>query len=382
MHMIRMVSGGRLVTIALAIPAVALIGQTQVSAANAPPPPGTYSQVNLVSDLPGVAAITDKHLVNPWGMSASATSPIWVSDNGTGVSTLYDGNGTPFPPKPSAPLVVHIPAPHSAGPGATSAPTGQVFNSAGGFVVTKRGVSGSSVFIFATEGGTIAGWNPNVDLTHAVTAVDRSGAVDPGGDVGAVYKGLASATTPAGTFLYATNFRFGQVEMFDSNFNLVKTFTDPHVTAGFVPFGIHNIGGNLYVTFALQNAEKKDDVSGPGNGYVDVFSPNGDLIHRLTSHGRLNSPWAVTLAPPTFGRFAGDILVGNFGDGRITAYGASSGLLLGQLTNAVGQRITIPGLWDLMFGNGAHDAGTNALYFTAGLNGEADGLFGDLVSNG
>lgn len=382
MILARSISRVRLAALALAIPATALVGQHQASAANAPPPPGTYSQVNLVSDLPGLAAVRDTHLVNPWGMSAGASTPIWVSDNGTGVATLYDGSGIPFPPPPNGPLVVRIPAPASAGTGATSAPTGQVFNGTGaGFNVTKRGITGSSLFIFATEGGTIAGWSPSVDRTHAVTGVDRSTLTDIDGDVGAVYKGLAIATTSGGTFLYATNFRFGQVEVFDSSFNLVKTFTDAHVDPGFAPFGIHNIGGHLFVTFAKQDTDKHDDVSGAGNGYVDEFSPNGTLVRRVTSHGSLNSPWAVTLATPSFGLFSGDILVGNFGDGRINAFDPSTGHHLGSLHNPANQPVVIPGLWDLMFGNGAHDTSTNALYFTAGIDGEAHGLFGDLVAN-
>jgi uncharacterized protein (TIGR03118 family) len=189
-------------------------------------------------------------------------------------------------------------------------------------------------------------------------------------------------TTPAGTFLYATNIRFGTVEVFDTSFNLVKTFTDSAVPAGFAPFGIHNIAGRLYVTFAKQKPDKHDDLAGPGNGFVDVFSPNGDLLQRLVSAGRLNSPWAVTLAPATFGAFGGDILVGNFGDGRINAYSASSGHFEGRLLNATGQPLTISGLWGLRFPTGSLNAVPGALYFTAGINDEHDGLFGDLVPKG
>ena len=205
---------------------------------------------------------------------------------------------------------------------------------------------------------------------------------DPAGNAGVVYKGLALVTTPAGTFLYATNFRFGTVEVFDSSFNLVKTFTDPTVPAGFAPFGIHNIGGRLYVTFAKQKSDKHDDLAGPGNGFVDVFSPNGDLLQRLVSGGRLNSPWAVTLAPATFGAFGGDILIGNFGDGRVNAYNRATGHVEGRLLNATGQPLTIPGLWGLRFPAGSLNAVPGALYFTAGINDEHDGLFGDLVPKG
>jgi uncharacterized protein (TIGR03118 family) len=330
-----------------------------------------------------LAAHTDLNLRNPWGTSTGPGLPIWVSDNGAGVSTLYDGAGNPQPGPKDQQLVVTIPAPPSAGPNAAGSPTGTVFNpTTDGFVVSKPGVSSPSRFLFATEDGIIAGWAPNVDRTHAAIAVDRSTVTDTGGDIGAVYKGLALVTTPAGKFVYATNFRFGTVEVFDSNFNLVKTFTDPNVPAGFAPFGIHNIGGNLFVTFAHQDAAKHDDRAGRGNGFVDVFSPNGDLLERLVSGGKLNSPWAVTLAPSTFGVAAGDILVGNFGDGHINIYEPSSGRFLGQLRNSAGDPITISGLWGLRFPTGSLNAAPNALYFTAGINHEQDGLFGDIVPNG
>ena len=258
----------------------------------------SYQQNNLVSDIPGLAAHTDPNLRNSWGTSTGPGLPIWVSDNATGKATLYDGQGNPQPSPGKQQLAVSIPAPPSAGAGAVGAPDGTVFNTASsGFVISKDGVSAPSRFLFATEDGTIVGWNPAVDPTHAVIAVDRSTATDPAGDRGAVYKGLALVFTPAGNFLYATNFRFGTVEVFDSNFNLVNTFTDPTVPAGFAPFGIHNIGGDLFVTFAKQDAAKFDDDAGPGHGFVDVFAPNGDLLQRLASRGKLDSPWGVTLAP-------------------------------------------------------------------------------------
>ncbi len=341
-----------------------------------------YTQTNLVSDIPGLAAHTDPNLRNSWGTSTGPGLPIWVSDNASGVTTLYDGQGNPQPGPGDTQLVVTISAPPSAGPGAVGAPDGTVFNpTAGGFVVSKNGASASARFLFATEDGTIAGWSPSVDPTRAVLAVDRSTVTDPLGDVGALYKGLTLVNTVTGKFLYATNFRFDTVDVFDSNFELVSSFTDPTIPAGFAPFGIHNIGGDLYVTFAKQDAAKHDDDAGSGHGFVDVFAPNGDLLQRLASRGRLNSPWAVTLAPSTFGAFGGDILVGNFGDGRINAFDPSTGHHLGSLHNPANQPVVIPGLWDLMFGNGAHDTSTNALYFTAGIDGEAHGLFGDLVAN-
>jgi uncharacterized protein (TIGR03118 family) len=340
----------------------------------------SYVQTNLVSDIPGLAAQTDPSLKNPWGTSVAPGSPIWVSDNHAGVTTLYDGHGNPQP------LVVAIPAPPSAGKDAVGTPTGQAFNTfdqtSPDFVISEKITSGPAFFLFATEDGTIAGWNPNVDKTHAVIAVDRSTATDSAGDVGANYKGLALVTTPNGKFIYATSFRFGRVDVFDNHFNLVNSFTDPTVPAGFAPFGIHNIGGNLYVTFAKQGPGKDDDAARPGNGFVDVFSPNGDLVQRLVSRGELDSPWAVTLAPSTFGAFGGDILVGNFGNGRINAYDPTSGMFRGELRSSRRGPIVIDGLWGLRFAPATPGAGPNTLFFTAGLNHEADGLFGTLVPNG
>jgi uncharacterized protein (TIGR03118 family) len=340
----------------------------------------SYVQSNLVSDIPGLAAHTDPNLKNPWGTSVGPGSPIWVSDNAAGVTTLYDGAGN------ARPLVVTIPAAASGGAAAVGTPTGQAFNTfdpaSPDFVISKDGASGPGFFLFATEDGTIAGWNPNVDPTHAVTAADRSTATDRAGDVGAVYKGLALVNTAAGKFLYASNFRFGTIDVFDSQFDLVDSFTDPTVPAGFAPFGIHNIGGRLFVTFAKQDAEKHDDVSRPGNGFVDVFSPNGDLLQRFVSRDKLDSPWAVTLAPSTFGAFGGDILVGNFGDGRINAYDPSTGERVGQLSSPVGGPIAIDGLWGLRFAPATPGAGPNTLFFTAGINHEADGLFGEITPNG
>jgi uncharacterized protein (TIGR03118 family) len=370
----------RLAVAAVAIPAAALLSMQPALAA------GTdrgYVQRNLVSDIPGLARITDPHLVNPWGMSDGPGSPLWVSDNGTGASTLYDGKGNPFPSAPPGPLVVTIAAPPSAGPGAVSAPTGQAFNTFDNttpdFMITKNGKSGPAFFLFATEDGTISGWNPNVDPTHSVLAVDRSSAVDTAGDVGAVYKGLTLVTTPAGKFLYASNFRFGTIEVYDTHFNLVDVLRDPRLPAGFAPFGIQNVAGRLFVTFAKQDAAKHDDVAAQGSGFVDTFAPGASVLHRFAGRGTLDSPWAVTRAPSTFGFFGGDILVGNFGDGHINVFDHSTGRFLGRLISGDGHSIVLPGLWGLRFGNGALGAGTDTLFFTAGLNHEADGLFGQIV---
>ncbi len=361
--------------------AAALVGVARTAPANAGGIASrSYVQTNLVSDIPGLAAHTDPNLKNPWGTSVGPGTPIWVSDNHAGMTTLYDSAGNPQP------LQVAIPAPPSAGPGAVGAPDGQAFNTldpnSTDFVISKNEKSGPAFFLFATEDGTIAGWNPNVDKANAVIAVDRSTATDSTGDVGANYKGLALVSTPQGKFIYATSFRFGKVDVFDNHFNLVNSFTDPTIPAGFAPFGIHNIGGNLYVTFAKQGPGKGDDDAGPGNGFVDVFAPNGDLIQRLVSRGELDSPWAVSLAPPTFGAFGGDILVGNFGNGRIHAYDKTTGALEGTLSRPVGGPVVIDGLWGLRFSPTTPGAGPNTLFFTAGLNHEADGLFGTLLPNG
>src|SRR5437588_2556523 len=340
----------------------------------------SYVQTNLVSDIPGLAAHTDPNLKNPWGTSVGPGSPIWVSDNHAGVTTLYDGAGNPQPRS------VSIPAPPSAGTGAVGGPTGQAFNTfdptSTDFVISKNGVSGPAFFLFVTEDGTIAGWNPNVDNAHAVIAVDRSTASDAAGDVGANYKGLALVNTVSGKFIYAASFRFGTVDVFDSHFDLVNSFTDPTIPAGFAPFGIHNIGGKLYVTFAKQGPGKNDDDARPGNGFVDVFAPNGDLLQRLVNRGKLDSPWAVTLAPAGFGAFGGDILVGNFGNGRISAYDPTTGELQGELSTSGGGPIAIDGLWGLRFAPATPGATPNTLFFTAGINHEADGLFGTVVPTG
>ena len=367
---------GRLRLLASVIAPLMLLLLALPAAAFAQPLQGFYRQTNLVSDLVGEAQFTDPNLVNSWGLVHGPATPWWVADNGTGVSTLYDGNGNAFPPPPTGPLVVTIPPPAGAAPGTLAAPTGVIFNGNGGFNVSENGTSFSSLFIFDTEDGTISGWNPNfADRTHAVLAVDRSDKSE-----GAVYKGLAIGSNSSGTFIFATNFRFGTVEMFNSNFKRVHSFTDHHLPKGYAPFGIQNIGGNLYVTFALQNAAEHDDVAGPGNGFVDVFDTSGNLIRRLISRGSLNSPWGLALAPANFGQFSNDLLVGNFGDGHVNVFDPNTGTALGSLQKSAGVPIQIDGLWSLQFGNDAAAGPSNELFFTAGIGGEAHGLFGDIQS--
>ena len=345
-------------------------------AASATPASATeFQKTNLVSDIPGLAKFTDPDLVNAWGISEGPSTPFWISDNGTGVSTLYAVPGS-TPPVTKQGLTVTIPG---AVTGTKSAPTGQVFNNTlTGF---DLGVAGKPLFLFDSEDGAISGWNPSLGTTAAI-AVNNSAS-------GAVYKGLAIDNS--GGNLYAANFNSGRIEKYDSSFTQVKTFTDPTLPAGYAPFDakvIKDINGNgvLYVTFALQDPDKHDDVAGLGNGFVDVFNLDGTLDMsfgvngRLISGGVLNSPWGLQIAPSSFGSFAGDLLVGNFGNGMINAFDPTTGAFAGTLDGTNGQPLSIDGLWALTVGNGAAGGSLNALYFTAGPNGESDGLFGSLTA--
>src|SRR5712691_8457777 len=324
-----------------------------------------YAQHNLISDGAVSADHVDAALVNAWGLVASTTSPWWVADNGTDSSTLYNGNT-------GATIALRV--------GVAGAPTGVVFNGGASFVVTNGTASGPARFIFATEGGTIVGWNPAVAGTRAALAVDNSAA-------GAVYKGLAIATTAAGDRLYATNFHAGSVDVFDAAFNPVPGgFTDPDLPQGYAPFGIRNLGGVIYVTYALQDADKHDDVAGEGHGFVDAFDVAGNLLRRAASKGRLNSPWGLAIAPDDFGKFSGNLLVGNFGDGHVNAFdldglrGNGELQQRGQLHAADGRPIAIDGLWAIAFGNGAAAGPRDVLFFTAGPFEEQHGLFGKLTA--
>jgi uncharacterized protein (TIGR03118 family) len=337
------------------LPLVAfMVAVTPTLSLAAPSPGNSFVQHNLVSDIPGMASYTDPQLVNPWGVAFSGKSPFWVSDNGVGLATLYNTFGV------KQGLVVSIPPP--AG-GTSSAPTGQVFNGTSGF--------GGSHFIFSTEDGTISAWSGG---TSATLEVDNSGATS-------VYKGLAMASSGGANYLYATDFRLGTVSVFDSSFAShtfsASQFTDPSLPAGYAPFGIQNFGGNLYVTYALQDAAKHDDVACPGCGFVDVYDSSGNLLGRLISGGALNSPWGMAIAPAGFGPFSGDLLVGNFGNGWINVFD-SSGNWLAALDDTTGNPLVIDGLWNIGFGNGGNGGFANTLYFSAGINGEADGLFGGL----
>jgi uncharacterized protein (TIGR03118 family) len=333
-----------------------------------------YKPHNLVSDGFITADHTDPNLVNAWGVAFNPFGPVWVADNGAGVSTLYDGAGTPFP-TPNNPLVVQIPSPTNPNGGGN--PTGIVFNGSTGFKVSENNASGASSFIFATEDGVIAGWSHSVNQTLAIRVIPAVNT--PITSTTPVYKGLALSAGGSGSLLYAADFHNNKIDVFDGSFKPVKLkgkFTDPSIPAGFAPFGIQAINGDIYVSYAKQDADKHDDVKGAGLGFVNVFDPNGHLIKRVASRAKLNAPWGMALAPAGFGEFSNRLLVGNFGDGRINAYDLATGKFAGQLKAASGHPIKIDGLWGLDFGNGFLNQPVNTLFFTAGPGGEAHGLFG------
>jgi uncharacterized protein (TIGR03118 family) len=323
-----------------------------------------YTVQRLVSDTSATpAASTDASLVNGWGLSAGPTTPWWVSDNGTNASTLYSGAGA------KTPLTVSVPG----------GPTGTVFNgSATDFAISQNGKSGASRFLFATEAGTILGWTPSVNGTAAVVGADRS-------SVGAVYKGLATANDR----LYATDFHNGRVDVFDASFNKINTpggFRDARIAKGFAPFGIQELGGSIFVTYAKQDAARHDDVPVAGKAYVNEFTPDGYLVARVINSGKknapLNAPWGLAMAPANFSVFSGDLLVGNFGNGRISAYTKRGArwVYKGQLRLDTGVPIAIDGLWAIAFGNGSAAGPTNSLYFAAGPSSEQHGLFGSITA--
>jgi uncharacterized protein (TIGR03118 family) len=345
-----------------------------------------YHQTNFVSDIQGLAPTSDGHLLNPWGLIASSTSPWWVSDNNGGVSTLYNGNTGAI-----VPLVVNIP-PLDANGNGTGTPTGVVFTAASGFMFTVKvnntPVTAASVFTFVTEDGTIVAWGPGIsnDLPHDAFIVVNNSA-NPTAATGAVYKGATIAQMKAGGpfFLYVANIRAGRIEVYDTSFKPVtlggrdddeEAFRDEEIPEGFAPFNVQEINGNLYVTFAKQNASKHDDFDFPGFGFVDKFSPKGKLLQRLEHGPWLNAPWGVALAPADFGFFSNHLLIGNAGSGQIAVYDVESGRFDGLLRDTSGHAIQNDRLWALRFGNDNAAGPSNWLFFTAGISDEAHGLFG------
>ena len=348
-------------------------------------PHTSFTQTSLVSNVASLnPATVDPNLKNPWGVAFSPAGPFWVANNGTGTSTLYNGAGKAATGQNGMPLVFNVPPP--AGSTATAAPTGIVFNSTSDFLVNGK----PAAFIFDTEDGTISAWNPTTQ-SNAVLEVDHSNVPATGG---AVYKALALASSGGANFLYATNFRAGTIDVFDGSFHQVAlgsgaisgTFADPHVPHGYAPFGIASLDGFLVVTYAKQNSAKHDDTPGAGRGFVDVFDTSGHLLDRVASRGALNAPGGLAVAPSNFGTYSGDLLVGNFGDGRINAFQFPSGhshkfQSAGPLKDAQGKPVVIDGLWSVVFGNGGKAGSTNTLFFSAGINGEQDGLFGSLTAS-
>ena len=346
-------------------------------------PPNNYLVHNLVSDLAGTADHQDANLVNPRGMGFGAT-PVWVGNNRTGTATLYDGTGA------VSPLVVTIPQAGNAG--SVGPVTGVIFNP---FTANSNAfdvqAGKPALFIFCSEDGVISGWNQSVSGTKASILFDNSVS-------GAVYTGCAIGGTATAPYLFAANFNAGTVDVYDLNLNLnpapynqsalplpyaaSSSFSNPSVPAGFAPYNVQNIGGTLFVSYALQNGAKRDSVAGVGNGYVATFNVDGSLIANLVSQGPLNSPWGMAIAPPSYGAFAGALLVGNFADGKINAFNAITGVFLGTLADINGNPIAIPGLWSLDFGGGADSEDPGTLYITAGIGGgpnngplESHGLF-------
>jgi len=322
-----------------------------------------YAATNLISDIPGAAKRTDGNLVNPWGIAVGSSGTIWVANNGTGTSTLYDYHGVPQS------LVVNIPPSASNTEGAN--PTGIVFNDGPGFVVSSGGVSGPSIFIFVSEDGSISGWNPTVSSTEAILAVDD-------GDEGSVYKGAALGESSSGLRLFVTNFSEAKVSIYTDTFAEIdddEAFVDPDIPSTFSPFGIQNINGLIYVTYAKRDRDGEDDVPGHGHGYVSVFDAEGNFIQRLITRGDLNSPWGLTVAPSHFGNLSGSLLVGNFGDGLIHGYDLATGAFIGTMLKPDGTPLVLDELWAL------HTLGGTSVYFTAGIVEEEHGLFG-LIKSG
>jgi uncharacterized protein (TIGR03118 family) len=355
------------------------------SSSGAPPAAAMgFTDTALVTDNDTVVATAltiDANLQNPWGIAFAPGSPFWISDNNNNLSTLYSGIGANETQGVTGSATVGVAIPASAA-GVQAKPTGQVYNGSGGFMITTSMGQESALFIFDGEGGTIAAWAKDSGAT-AVTAYDDGVA---NGANHAVYKGLAIGTVGGATYLYATDLHNNKVDVFDMNFSrpaaMQGKFVDPNIPAGFVPFGIAALNGDLYVTFAQQDSAMHDENTGAGLGYVDIFDFSGNLISQFASAGPLNAPWGIAIAPAGFGSLQGDVLIGNFGDGMINIFtpnGTALASAEGPLMSSAGQPFVFPGLWSLVFGNGDSDKPVTTLFYTAGFANQTDGVFGGIT---
>ena len=345
-----------------------------------------FADTALVVDKQEVVAsskVVDANLQNPWGIAVGPGLPFWIADNNSNLATLYSGAGDIETQEVTGSASTGVTIPASAA-GVQANPTGQVYNGSGSFLITTSKGQETALFLFAGEGGTIAGWAMDSGST-AVTAYDDG---VKNGTSHAVYKGLALGTVNGATFLYATDLHNNKVDVFDTNFNLPADmqgkFVDPNIPAGFVPFGIVAISGQLYVTYAMQDAAKHDETTGAGLGYVDVFDFSGNFVSRFASGGALNAPWGIAVAPAGFGSIAGDVLIGNFGDGKINIFtpnGTQPATSAGSLTGSDGQALSFPGLWSLVFGNGDSDKPSTTLFYTSGFADQTDGVFGSIAAS-
>ena len=349
-------------------------------------PGTTFVDTALVSNKAEVvasAATIDANLQNPWGIAVAPGSPFWISDNNNNLTTLYSGTGVQETQGITGSATTGISIPSSAA-GVAANPTGQVFNGGGGFMIPTSSGQETALFIFDGEGGLISAWAQNSGVT-AVTAYD-DGVLNGGNH--AVYKGLAIATLNGATFLYATDLHNNKVDVFDTNFSkpaaMQGKFVDPGIPAGFAPFGIAALNGQLYVTFAKQDAAMHDEIAGAGLGYVDIFDLSGNLVSQFASAGVLNAPWGVAVAPAGFGSLQGEVLIGNFGDGTINIFspnGTALAISKGPLVAGNGQPLAFPGLWALAFGNGDSDKPLTTLFYTAGFASQTDGVFGTITAS-
>jgi uncharacterized protein (TIGR03118 family) len=346
----------------------------------------TFADTALVSnksEVVATAAAIDANLQNPWGIAVAPGLPFWISDNNSNLSTLYSGAGVQETQTITGSAVTGIAIPPSAA-GVQANPTGQIFNGTGGFLVPTPKGQETALFVFDGEGGLISAWAQDSGAT-AVTAYD-DGIANAANH--AVYKGLAMGTVSEATYLYATDLRNNKVDVFDTNFTkpaaMQGKFVDPNLPAGFVPFGITALNGQLYVTFAKQDAAMHDEMTGAGLGYVDIFDFSGNLVNQFASAGALNAPWGIAIAPAGFGSLEGDVLIGNFGDGTINIFspnGASLATSKGALMAGNGQPLAFPGLWALTFGNGDADKPITTLFYTAGFASQIDGVFGSITAS-